>query len=91
MNIFELLKKADVLKVDDFLLSHWHCEFDVDDDDTALEFNYTDAEGLIYQFEFTKESLNQANFRDGNAFIVDTNNDIVEITFFTLTKLVGNS
>ncbi len=88
MTAIELLQKADIIRIDGYLLHNWEVNElkDLDDEnDIALNFSYTDSEGLIFSFEFTFKEVAAATIVDNNMRILDTAGQMVEIDLFKLT------
>jgi hypothetical protein len=52
-----------------------------------LAFSYTDCEGLIYEFEFNEESLENAVLFSGGLTLVDSEGDNVDIYLYTLNSI----
>ena len=67
------LNHASILTVDGYNLTSWEVEEieNLEDDDIALCFSYTDDEGLTFEFEFTLESLKNATIKVNEVTAVD--------------------
>ena len=90
----KLLNKADILRVDGYLLHNWEVQKldDLEEDDNVLELSYTDDEGRIFSFEFPKYVFTEKDIRaDGSQIdLVDRDGQVVDIYCFKLSPLVLN-
>lgn len=82
--IITALETAEILGVDDYLLHSWNI---LPDEDIVLAFSYTDCEGLIYEFEFDKEALENAVIFPGGLTLVDSKGEKVDIYLYTLNSI----
>ena len=61
----ELLEKSEIIEVEDKLLHNWHLDsLDCDSDEIVFECSFTDEEGYIFEYSFSKEALLEAVIKD---------------------------
>ncbi len=89
-NLIDALGNATILQVDGYLLDNWQTESEllVDDDDVVLEFSYTDSDGLMFEFQFTKKALEEAvvsGVANNRIQAMDATNERVTFDLFDLT------
>lgn len=82
--IIAALEIAEILGVDDYLIHSWDI---LPDEDIVLAFSYTDCEGLIYEFEFNEESLENAVLFPGGLSLNDNEGEKVDIYLYTLNSI----
>lgn len=84
----DMLERAEILSVDGYLLHNWAMDtLDCEDDESVVEFSYTDEDGLIFEYAFYKKALVEASV-DANAIsMVDSTGETVEVVCYTLTPL----
>ena len=84
-NIIAALETTQILGVEDYLIHSW--DVGADESDFALEFSYTDYEGLIYEFAFTWESMNEAVLFPGGFSLKDNTGETVDIHLYGLESI----
>lgn len=84
------LNNASILIVNGYTLTSWEVEKieDLEDDDIALNFSYTNSEGLTFEFEFTLESLKSATVKVNKVTAVDTTGENVVFELYSMQKYV---
>lgn len=80
MKIKELLEIAEIIGIDDYLIHNW----DMDD---GLQLSYTDGEGLIFEFDFSEESLEDGEINDNCISLIDTTGEKVHLFLYKLTAI----
>jgi hypothetical protein len=66
----EILEKSEIIDIDGRLLSSWYLgTLDCEDDEAVFKSSYTDSEGNIYEYSFSKKTLMEASIL-GNRIIV---------------------
>lgn len=88
-NLITSLEAASILQVDGYSVHNWNVESEFeDDDDIVLEFSYTDSDGLIFEFQFSKKALEEAvvsGSMNNRIRAVDVTKAIVVFELFDLT------
>ena len=82
--IIAALETAEILGVDDYLIHSWDI---LPDEDIVLAFSYTDCEGLIYEFEFNEEALENAVLFPGGLSLKDNKGETVDIQLYRLEAM----
>lgn len=84
----ELLEKSEVIEIDDFLLQSWHLDtLDCEDDESVLECSYTDEEGYIFEYSFSKKALLDATVENNSITMTDDTDEIVVINCYSLNPV----
>ena len=83
--IIAALETAEILGVDDYLLHSW--DIGADESDFALAFSYTDCEGLVFEFTFTWEALENAVLFPGGLSLKDGEGETVDIQLYRLEAI----
>lgn len=88
--LIHALNHASILIVNGYTLTSWEVEEieNLEDDDVALNFGYTDSEGLIFEFEFTLESLKNATINANEVKAVDVVGENVVFELYSMQKYV---
>ena len=83
--IIKALETAEILGVFDYLIHNW----EVGDEDSgfALEFSFSDEEGLLFEFSFDWEALDNAVISDNCVTMTDSEGESVDIYLYSLTLL----
>jgi len=90
-NIIAALEKTQILGIgdrwggSDYLIHSW--DIGADESDFALAFSYTDYEGMIYEFAFTWESINDAVLFPGGFSLKDDTGEMVDIQLYGLEAI----
>jgi hypothetical protein len=84
-SIISALESAAVLSVDGYLLSVW--DIGADESDPALEFSYTDYEGIIFEFFFTWEEMENSVLFPGGFSLKDSEGQTVDIHLYKLEAI----
>jgi hypothetical protein len=84
-SIISALESAAVLSVDGYLLSVWN--IGADESDSALEFSYTDYEGIIFEFFFTWKEMENSVLFPGGFSLKDSEGETVDIHLYKLEAI----
>lgn len=83
-----MFAQAEVLDVNGYLIHNWNLEtLDCNDDDSVLDFSYTDEDGYIFEFAFWKKSLLEASIRGHTISMVDDVGEMIDIACYSLSAL----
>jgi hypothetical protein len=86
----ELLEKSEIIEVEDRLLHNWHLDtLDCESDDVVLECSFTDEEGYIFEYSFSKEALLEAVIKYNVITMKDDTGEEVEVSCYSLTPVVS--
>ena len=86
----ELLEKSEIIEVEDKLLHNWHLDsLDCDSDEIVFECSFTDEEGYIFEYSFSKESLMEAAIKRNVIIMKDDSGEEVEVSCYSLTPVVS--
>ncbi len=84
----DMLERAEVLDVNGYLLHNWNMDtLDCEDDESVVEFSYTNEEGEIFEFSFLKKDLVEASVVGHTISMVDSGGEMVDVSCYKLTKL----
>ena len=87
-SVLSMLERAEVIDIFGFLLYSWNLEtLDCEDDEEVFSCNYTEDEGLIYEFSFSKQSLMEAKIFRNSIQMNDSTGDLVEISCYKMIPL----
>ena len=84
-SIISALESAAVLSVDDYLIHSWNVG--ADESDLALEFSYTDYEGIIFEFSFTWEEMENSVLFPSGFSLKDSEGETVDIYLYKLEAI----
>ncbi len=86
----ELLEKSEIIEVEDKLLHNWHLDsLDCENDEAVFECSFTDEEGYIFEYSFSKEALLEAVIKFNVITMKDDTGEEVEVSCYSLTPLVS--
>ena len=86
----ELLEKSKIIEVEDKLLHNWRLDsLDCDSDEIVFECSFTDEEGYIFEYSFSKESLMEAAIKRNVIIMKDDSGEEVEVSCYSLTPVVS--
>ena len=86
----ELLEKSKIIEVEDKLLHNWRLDsLDCDSDEIVFECSFTDEEGYIFEYSFSKESLMEAAIKRNVITMKDDSGEEVEVSCYSLTPVVS--
>ena len=86
----ELLEKSKIIEVEDKLLHNWRLDsLDCDSDEIVFECSFTDEEGYIFEYSFSKESLMEAAIQRNVITMKDDSGEEVEVSCYSLTPVVS--
>ena len=86
--VLDMLKRAEVLDVCGYLIHNWELgTMDGEDDEEVFACSFTDEEGLIFEFSYTKKALTEAKIVQNSIEMMDDTGELVNITCYTLTPL----
>ena len=84
----ELLEKSEIIEVEDKLLHNWRLDsLDCDSDEIVFECSFTDEEGYIFEYSFSKESLMEAAIKRNVIIMKDDSGEEVEVICYSLTPV----
>ena len=84
----ELLEKSEIIEVEDKLLHNWHLDsLDCDSDEIVFECSFTDEDGYVFEYSFSKESLLEAAIKYNVITMKDDTGEEVEISCYSLTPV----
>ena len=87
-SVLDMLERAEILDVEGNLLHNWHLDtLNGEDDEEVFACSFTDEEGLIFEFSFTKKALTEAKIVQNSIEMMDDTGELVNITCYTLTPL----
>ena len=84
-SIISALESAAVLSVNGYHVSVWNVG--ADESDPALEFSYTDYEGIIFEFFFTWKEMENAVLFPGGFSLKDSEGETVDIHLYKLEAI----
>lgn len=82
MKIKELLEIAEIIGIDDYLIHNWNM-------DDGLQLSYTDCEGLIFEFEFSEEAIEDGEINGNCISLIDTTGEKVHLFLYALTPVIN--
>ena len=83
-----LLEKSEIIEVEDKLLHNWHLDsLDCDSDEIVFECSFTDEDGYVFEYSFSKESLLEAAIKYNVITMKDDTGEEVEISCYSLTPV----
>ena len=86
----ELLEKSEIIEVEDKLLHNWHLDsLDCDSDEIVFECSFTDEEGYIFEYSFSKKALLEAVIKRNVIIMKDDSGEEVEVSCYSLTPVVS--
>ena len=86
----ELLEKSEIIEVEDKLLHNWRLDsLDCDSDEIVFECSFTDEEGYIFLYSFSKEALLEAVIKHNVIIMKDDAGEEVEVSCYSLTPVVS--
>ena len=86
----ELLEKSEIIEVEDKLLHNWHLDsLDCDSDEIVFECSFTDEDGYVFEYSFSKESLLEAAIKYNVITMKDDSGEEVEVSCYSLTPVVS--
>jgi hypothetical protein len=86
----ELLEKSEIIEVEDKLLHNWHLDtLDCRSDEIVFECSFTDEEGYIFEYLFSKEALLEAVIKYNVITMKDDIGEDVEVSCYSLTPVVS--
>ena len=86
----ELLEKSEIIEVEDKLLHNWHLDsLDCDSDEIVFECSFTDEDGYVFEYSFSKESLLEAAIKYNVITMKDDTGEEVEVSCYSLTPVVS--
>lgn len=84
----ELLEKSEIIEVEDKLLHNWHLDsLDCDSDEIVFECSFTDEEGYIFEYSFSKEAILEAVIKHNVITMKDESGEEVEVSCYSLTPV----
>ena len=84
----ELLEKSEIIEVEDKLLHNWRLDsLDCDSDEIVFECSFTDEEGYIFEYSFSKEALLEAVIKRNVIIMKDDSGEEVEVICYSLTPV----
>ena len=84
----ELLEKSEIIEVEDKLLHNWHLDsLDCDSDEIVFECSFTDEEGYVFEYSFSKESILEAVIKYNVITMKDDTGEEVEVSCYSLTPV----
>ncbi len=84
----EMLERSEILDINGYLLSNWSLNtLDCEDSEEVFSFSYSDEEGYIFEFSFTKKSLLDATVKDHTLSVLDDTGEIIDIACYSLQAL----
>ena len=86
----ELLEKSEIIEVEVNLLHKWHLDtLDCHSDEIVFECSFTDEEGYIFEYSFSKEALLEAVIKHNVITMKDDTGEEVEVSCYSLTPVVS--
>jgi len=86
----ELLEKSEIIEVEDKLLHNWHLDsLDCDSNEIVFECSFTDEEGYIFEYSFSKEALLEAVMKYNVITMKDDTGEEVEVSCYSLSPVVS--
>ena len=83
-----LLEKSEIIEVEDKLLHNWHLDsLDCDSDEIVFECSFTDEDGYVFEYSFSKESLLEAAIKYNVITMKDDTGEEVEVSCYSLTPV----
>ena len=83
-----LLEKSEIIEVEDKLLHNWHLDsLDCDSDEIVFECSFTDEDGYVFEYSFSKESLLEAAIKYNVITMKDDSGEEVEVSCYSLTPV----
>ena len=87
--VFKMIEASEVLDLGGVLFSSWNLEtMDCDNDESVLSMEYTDSEGLVFEYFFTKKACLEASFEDNVITMIDDTDEKVEIACYSLAPII---
>lgn len=84
----EFLEKSEIIEIEGHLLHNWRLEtLDCSDDEGVFECSFTDEDGYIFEYGFTKEALLNAVVNGNIITLMDDTDEKVVIGCFNLTPV----
>lgn len=84
----EMLEQSEVLSIYENLIHNWQLDtLDCEDDESVFECSFTDEEGYVIEFVFTKKALVNAEIKGHSIFMIDDTDEEVEVNCFSLTPV----
>ena len=84
----ELLEKSEIIEVEDKLLHNWRLDsLDCDSDEIVFECSFTDEEGYIFEYSFSKEALLEAVIKRNVIIMKDDSGEEIEVSCYSLTPV----
>ena len=84
----ELLENSEIIEVEDKLLHNWHLDsLDCDSDEIVFECSFTDEDGYVFEYSFSKEALLEAVIKYNVITMKDDTGEEVEVSCYSLTPV----
>lgn len=86
----ELLENSEIIEIEDRLLHNWRLDtLDCESDEAVFECSFTDEEGYIFEYSFSKEALLGAATKRNVIIMKDNTGEEVEVSCYSLTPVVS--